>query len=56
MNQSCKVDSRLVIHRLSGEGSRSAGNVIAIRIKGMPRREGLENWSKKLRFMVRFKE
>lgn len=55
MNHNCRVVSRLVIHRLSGEGRRRAGNVIEIKIKGIPRKEGLENWSKKLRFMVRFR-
>lgn len=55
MNHSCRVDSRFVIHRLSMEGSSRAGNVIEIRISGIPRRDGLENWSKKLRFMVRFR-
>lgn len=55
MNHSCRVDSRLVIHRLPGEGRRRAGNVIEIKIRGIPRKVGLENWSKKLRFMVRFR-
>lgn len=55
MNHNCRVESRLVIHRLSREGSSRAGNVIEMRISGIPRRDGLENWSKKLRFMVRFK-
>ncbi len=55
MNHSWRVDSRLVIHRLSSDGRSRAGNVIEIRISGIPRREGLENWSKKLRFMVRFR-
>ena len=55
VSHSWRVESRLVTHRLSWEGSSRAGKVIAIRIRGIPRREGLENWSKKLRFMVRFK-
>ena len=55
MDHSCKVDSRLVIHRLSREGSSRAGKVVAIKIRGIPRMEGLENWSKKLRFMVKFR-
>lgn len=55
MNHSCRVDVRLVIHRLLGDGRSRAGNVIEMRIKGIPKRDGLENWSKKLRFMVRFK-
>lgn len=45
-----------MIHRFPGEGRRRAGNVIAMRIRGIPRKDGLENWSKKLRFMVRFRE
>jgi len=49
------VRRRLVIHRLSGEGSRRAGNSIESRIRGIPRKCGLANWSKKLRFMVKFK-
>lgn len=55
MNHSWRVDSRLVIHRLSREGRRRAGNVIEMRMSGIPRKDGLENWSKKLRFMVRFR-
>ena len=44
-----------MIHRLVGEGSSKAGNVIASKIRGMPSSCGLVNWSKKLRFMVSFK-
>uniref|UniRef100_A0A8C9MFI4 Uncharacterized protein n=1 Tax=Serinus canaria TaxID=9135 RepID=A0A8C9MFI4_SERCA len=55
INHSWRVESRLVIQRLSSEGIRRAGNVIEIRMSGIPSRDGLENWSKKLRFMVRFK-
>ena len=55
MNHDCRVDRRSVIHRLFWVGSRRAGNVIAIRIRGIPSRDGLENWLKKLRFMVRFR-
>lgn len=55
MNHSWRVESRLVIHRLSRDGSRRAGNVIEMRISGIPRKDGLENWSKKLTFMVRFR-
>lgn len=54
-NHSWRVETRLVIHRLLWDGRSRAGNVIAIRIKGIPRKDGLENWSKKLRFMVKFK-
>lgn len=55
MNHSWRVESRLVIHRLSRDGSRRAGNVIEMRISGIPRKDGLENWSKKLTFMVRLR-
>lgn len=55
MNHSWRVESRLVIHRLSREGIRRAGNVIEMRMSGIPSNDGLENWSKKLRFMVRFR-
>uniref|UniRef100_A0A8C9KU92 Uncharacterized protein n=2 Tax=Serinus canaria TaxID=9135 RepID=A0A8C9KU92_SERCA len=55
INHSWRVESRLVIQRLSSEGIRRAGNVIEIRMSGIPSRDGLENWSKKLRFMVRFR-
>lgn len=44
-----------MIHRLSNEGIKRAGNVIEMRMSGIPRKDGLENWSKKLRFMVRFR-
>lgn len=54
-NHNCKVESWLVIHRLSRDDSRRAGNVTEIRIRGIPNSDGLENSSKKLRFMFRFK-
>ena len=47
------VDSRLLIHRLPGDGNNRAGKSRDSRIRGMPSRWGLETWSKKLRFMVR---
>lgn len=53
-NHSWMVVTRLLTHRLFGDGSKRAGNVIAIRTSGIPSSDGLENWSKKLRFMVRF--
>lgn len=43
MNHACRVDRRSVIHRLFWVGSRRAGNVIAIRIRGIPSRDELEN-------------
>jgi len=49
------VRRRLVTHRLSGVGSSSAGNSIESRIRGIPKRYGLANWSKKLRFMAKFR-
>lgn len=55
MNHSWSVERRFDTHRLSGEGSRRAGNVREIRIRGMPSSDGLANWSKKLKFMVRFR-
>uniref|UniRef100_A0A8C9L361 Uncharacterized protein n=1 Tax=Serinus canaria TaxID=9135 RepID=A0A8C9L361_SERCA len=48
INHSWRVESRLVIQRLSSEGIRRAGNVIEIRMSGIPSRDGLENWSKNL--------
>ena len=52
-SHSWMVDSRLLIHRLPGDGNNRAGKSRDSRIRGMPSRWGLENWSKKLRFMVR---
>lgn len=37
------VESRLVIHRLFGDGSSRAGNSMESSIRGIPRREGLMN-------------
>lgn len=54
-NHDWRVERRLVTHRLSGDGSSRAGNSSEIKIRGIPRRHGLVNWSKKLRFMVRLK-
>uniref|UniRef100_A0A663F4Y7 Uncharacterized protein n=1 Tax=Aquila chrysaetos chrysaetos TaxID=223781 RepID=A0A663F4Y7_AQUCH len=51
MNHSWSAERRLVIHRLVGEGSNKVGNSIEIRISGMPKRQGLVNWSKKFRIM-----
>lgn len=42
-SQSWRVDKRLVIQRLLGDGSSSAGNSIERRISGIPRRHGLVN-------------
>ena len=54
-NHSCRADRRLLIHRLLGDGNSRAGKSSDNRINGIPRRWGLENWSKKLRFMVRIR-
>lgn len=50
------MERRLLTHRRPGDGSRRVGRSRDGRISGIPRRYGLENWSKKLRFMVRFRE
>lgn len=55
MVHSCKVVRRLVTHRLLGMGRRRAGNSVERRTSGIPRRYGLENWSKKVRIMVKFR-
>ena len=44
-----------MIHRLLRVGMSRAGKSIESKISGIPRRQGLVNWSKKLRFMVRFR-
>lgn len=43
INHSWRVERRLVTHRLSGDGSRRAGNVSETSISGMPSSDGLEN-------------
>ena len=48
------VDRRFGTHRLFGAGSSKVGSSIESRVRGIPMRQGLMNWSKKLRFMVRF--
>lgn len=37
INHSWRVESRLVIHRVVGEGRRRIGNIIASIMRGMPR-------------------
>lgn len=49
------MEKRLATQRLPGDGSSKAGNSIESRIRGIPSSWGLANWSKKLRFMVRFR-
>lgn len=52
MNHPWRVIRRLLIHRDEGEGSSTHGRAIAIAISGIPRYEGVANWSKKLIAMV----
>lgn len=54
-NQLCKVNKRLLNHREAGVGRRIQGRSMASAIRGIPIRNGLENWSKKLTIMVRFR-
>lgn len=49
------VDRRLVTHRALGAGRSRPGSSVERRISGTPKRWGLENWSKKVRVMVRFR-
>lgn len=46
----------MVTQRFPREGRSRAGNVSEMRIRGIPNNDGLENWSKKLKFMVRIRE
>lgn len=55
MNQLCRVISRLFNHREEGVGKRIQGKLRARAIRGIPKNEGLINWSKKLNVMVRFR-
>lgn len=54
-NQFCRVNKRLFSHREEGVGRRIQGSSRASAIRGMPIKSGLENWSKKLVTMVRFR-
>lgn len=51
----CKVERRLVNHRLFWAGKIIDGINKARIINGIPRICGLMNWSKNVGFMVRFK-
>uniref|UniRef100_A0A8D2N3V4 Uncharacterized protein n=1 Tax=Zonotrichia albicollis TaxID=44394 RepID=A0A8D2N3V4_ZONAL len=51
---SCFV-TRLINHIWGVDSHKGAGNVIETRISGIPRKDGFENWSKKIKFMVRFR-
>lgn len=53
VNDNCRVEGLLLIHQSQGGGNRRAGDRKDMRISGIPRRKRLENWSKKLRFMIR---
>lgn len=55
INQLWRVKSRLVIQRVVGVGNKSQGSRRARATKGIPRRTGLMNWSKKLSVMVSFR-
>lgn len=55
INQFCRVISRLLSHRAEGVGKRIQGRLRARAIRGIPKNEGLMNWSKKLSVMVRFR-
>uniref|UniRef100_A0A8U8B5L3 Uncharacterized protein n=1 Tax=Geospiza parvula TaxID=87175 RepID=A0A8U8B5L3_GEOPR len=50
---SCFV-TRLINHSWRVESHKRTGNVIEMRISGIPRKDGLKNWLKKLKFMVRY--
>lgn len=55
VSHSCRVVRRLVTHRLLGVGNNKVGKSMERMISGIPKRQGLENWSKKVRIMVRLK-
>lgn len=55
INQDWRVVRRLLSQRFVGAGKINHGIIIARAINGIPRSEGLKNWSKKLRFMVNFR-
>lgn len=55
INQLSRVKRRLFIQRDVGVGNKSQGSRRARAIKGIPRRTGLINWSKKLSVMVSFR-
>ena len=53
INHPWRVRTRLFSHRAEGVGYRTHGRLRARAIRGIPRREGLENWSKKLSVIYR---
>ena len=52
MNQAWRVSRRLFNHRVEGVGNKIHGRRRARAIRGIPRKVGLINWSKKLSAMV----
>ena len=55
INQLCRVNRRQLSHRTVGLGKRTQGSANAKAARGMPRKTGLINWSKKLSAMVRIR-
>ena len=53
--QFCRVRRRFSSQRDEGVGYKIHGMIRATKIRGTPMSEGLMNWSKKLRIMVRFR-
>lgn len=54
MNQLCMLRGRLFSHREVGVGQSKQGSTKASAIRGMSKKTGDANWSKKLSVMVRF--
>lgn len=55
INQLCRVSRRQLSHRTVGLGKSAQGKASARAIRGMPRKTGLINWSKKLSVMVKIR-
>ena len=55
INHVWTVISRLFTHRDGGVGNSTHGSAIAMAMSGIPRKDGLANWSKKLTIMVSFR-
>jgi len=55
INHPWRVSRRLFNQRVEGAGKRIQGRDRAMAIRGMPRYDGLKNWSKKLSVMVSFR-
>ena len=56
MNQFWSASRRLFSHRVEGVGKRIQGRLRARAIRGIPRKTGVANWSKKLSVMVSFRQ